>query len=790
MAIDTTTNKTIQECNGALTGFVFTFPITSANDLQVIMTYESTGVEQTLALTTDYTVTPSSNDYADGGTVTTVATWSSDYTITIHRSMDFLQSSDFTENMPTLYETFENGLDKLTMEAQQLNESANRAIRIKKSDVAASLELPLKADRASKYLAFDATGEITTLTGDPIDFSDVIGLANSYFPDYLAADQGLTGASNTAKYYQDTIGTTNKATIYFRHNSGSEYTDYAFGTNETISSNITLIFERGARLAIATGITVTINSPFDAGLQQVFSCTGTGKVVFGAGSINEVYPEWWRGDSATNDAPYIQAAINTTLPVKISNSYTTTETLTVFNNTKILGNGYATINHVYSPLSLYAIHDATTQTASISNVVLKDFNIVGDSENEAVGNTVGVFLANVNNSLIENVNVSGFSTTGIVPCCAVAGGGGVGARNNKVINSNVSAIGRGDAFAFTGYDTQFIGCKASDFFDTAFAVIPDHFSISTAGRAIGATFDRCDVIGKLTGTPLGFGFGPFAVDFYANMNLINCTVTDCYMGLWAVAFDGLFINNCKFYSHRATDTGNVRLDGIKRYHIKGGIIEGSKTGAGYADHVACVLLDAFRTTYGVDVFDLAIDQGFIGDGVIIDSSLHAGIVAFVGGTVAAPAFTPTCNNLNINGAIFKGTDLAIFLKPNVSEADMYNNILISNNSKKEGSFLAANGVATCFKNINVVRNNLAPAVTYKIAYPQFNVSSYEFKYDLGFVTATTAQLADKTHAINTLDKYVTKPVFNSTTEKFVFAQGYEDTDVWNDAVGALAHTPI
>ena len=51
-------------------------------------------------------------------------------------------------------------------------------------------------------------------------------------------------------------------------------------------------------------------------------------------------------------------------------------------------------------------------------------------------------------------------------------------------------------------------------------------------------------------------------------------------------------------------------------------------------------------------------------------------------------------------------------------------------------------------------------------------------------------LADKTHAINTADKYITKPVFNSTTEKFVFAQGYDDTDVWNDAVGALAHTPI
>ena len=134
-------------------------------------------------------------------------------------------------------------------------------------------------------------------------------ISTYYYPDYLAADHGVTGASNTIKHYVDLIGATNKATIYLRHNSGLDHTDYTFSTNETIPSNITLRFERGARLAIATGVTVTINSPFNAGLQQVFSCTGTGKVVFGPGSIKEVYSEWW-GKSATNDSPYIQAAVN------------------------------------------------------------------------------------------------------------------------------------------------------------------------------------------------------------------------------------------------------------------------------------------------------------------------------------------------------------------------------------------------------------------------------------------------------------------------------------------------
>jgi hypothetical protein len=45
-------------------------------------------------------------------------------------------------------------------------------------------------------------------------------------------------------------------------------------------------------LTVDTGITLTLNGPFEAGLYQVFSCTGTGSVVFGSGSYRETYPEW------------------------------------------------------------------------------------------------------------------------------------------------------------------------------------------------------------------------------------------------------------------------------------------------------------------------------------------------------------------------------------------------------------------------------------------------------------------------------------------------------------------
>ena len=55
----------------------------------------------------------------------------------------------------------------------------------------------------------------------------------------------------------------------------------------------------GALLEIATAKTLTLNGALDAGLDQIFSCAGTGKVVLAAGAVQEIRPEWW----ATNITP-------------------------------------------------------------------------------------------------------------------------------------------------------------------------------------------------------------------------------------------------------------------------------------------------------------------------------------------------------------------------------------------------------------------------------------------------------------------------------------------------------
>jgi hypothetical protein len=112
----------ISACNGSVTAFSFTFGAGSTSEVKVTQT-SSTGTVTTLSETTDYTVACANSNCESGGTVNTVNTCPSGSTITVERNVAFTQAADFTEGMPTLYETFEDGLDKLTRITQQLRRS-------------------------------------------------------------------------------------------------------------------------------------------------------------------------------------------------------------------------------------------------------------------------------------------------------------------------------------------------------------------------------------------------------------------------------------------------------------------------------------------------------------------------------------------------------------------------------------------------------------------------------------------------------------------------------------------
>lgn len=80
--------------------------------------------------------------------------------------------------------------------------------------------------------------------------------------------------------------------------------------NTTFSNYIEI--PPGCIFSVATGVTLTFSKGIGAGLYQIFSWTGTGKVKFAeASSQVDLYPEWWGavGDAVTDDVAALDAVV-------------------------------------------------------------------------------------------------------------------------------------------------------------------------------------------------------------------------------------------------------------------------------------------------------------------------------------------------------------------------------------------------------------------------------------------------------------------------------------------------
>jgi hypothetical protein len=155
--------------NGVTTAFAVAFAFHAAADLVVIETIIATGVQTVKTITTHYTVSGTQDaqgHFPNGGTVTAVVAPASTVTWTIYRDPAITQLVDLVENDPLPVEAaVESPLDRLTMIAQRIRELVNRSMRQPDGDAADINALPAKVTRASKYLAFDATGDPVATAG-------------------------------------------------------------------------------------------------------------------------------------------------------------------------------------------------------------------------------------------------------------------------------------------------------------------------------------------------------------------------------------------------------------------------------------------------------------------------------------------------------------------------------------------------------------------------------------------------------------------------------------------------
>lgn len=198
MTVSTTNTRVSYMGDGTANPLTVTFEFFDEAELKVIERVIATGAETTKTLTTHYTV---SGGNGSTGTVTPVAVVPVTVEWHIRRKTALTQGSNYQDNDELPTEQLESDFDRAALRDQEVNESRDRTLRFPKTD-AASLTgiLPSSVERASKYAAFDASGNAIATAGPTGDSSTPVStfVGDNVFPAIDAAAVRSAIEVNTA----------------------------------------------------------------------------------------------------------------------------------------------------------------------------------------------------------------------------------------------------------------------------------------------------------------------------------------------------------------------------------------------------------------------------------------------------------------------------------------------------------------------------------------------------------------------------------------------------------------
>lgn len=268
----------------------------------------------------------------------------------------------------------------------------------------------LYADGSYKVLIKNAAGSLI-YTRDNLFFNYYDNLYEIDALDTYGSGTSFTKATIDAALVVIGGGGATKYTLLLRPGTWVMNADADYSAH----TNVMFKIVPGAILQIANGTTTTIPNMDDTGLHKRFDYVGTGQVTFAAGSVKEVYPEWWTTNTTpgtTDMTTAIQYAINslTTKEGKVrcsTGTYLLSTVITLKNGITIQGEGYKVVPNVAFGNAQWVAAGAVTGTVfkvsstnnafqtsgnpavTVNGVRLRDLAVLGPGSGTSIGLDLG-----------------------------------------------------------------------------------------------------------------------------------------------------------------------------------------------------------------------------------------------------------------------------------------------------------------------------------------------------------------------------------------------------------------
>jgi len=250
--------------NGSTTVFPFVFKVFTSSDITVVRA-DASGVETTLVLNSDYSVSLNSDQTASpGGNVTLSSALATGYSLSITGNLAYSQATQLPTGGAYNAQNVEAAFDRVTMLTQQLLEQVSRAVKVSVTsgiDPSTYVSTLAAAVSSAASSAASAQASLNTFQGqyygsratdptlDPLGAAMTAG--DLYFNTVTARMRVYTGT-----VWSDT-GTALPVTINTQRFSGNASTTVFTLTNPPAFQNAAEVFISGVRQVPGVDYTVT-----------------------------------------------------------------------------------------------------------------------------------------------------------------------------------------------------------------------------------------------------------------------------------------------------------------------------------------------------------------------------------------------------------------------------------------------------------------------------------------------------------------------------------------------------